>query len=149
MARDTIRRMSDQNAASSMDLILPAFLTILGQAISTGSVEPEAMQDVVGSSLVALAYSRPNFGPQRGPGALATIAIGSSFKFRMAMNEAQGDPGEGIAALVAREIAFNAVTGFVAPLATNFMTSRVFGASPRSLDRDYSEGSRNVAGPLS
>jgi hypothetical protein len=149
VARKSISRMASEDKANTMDLILPAFLSIMGQAIASGSVEPEAFQDVVGSTLVAAAYSRPNFGSRTATGFMANVGIGSAFKFRMAINEAGGDPGEGITRLIARELTFNAISAWAAPKLTNLMTQKLFGARPQTLDRDYHEGSRNVAGMMS
>lgn len=146
-ARQALKALSDDRSASAADMILPAFLTILGSAMSSGAIDENAIHSAVGGTITSLAYARPSF-MKSGVGS-GSLMLGGSFKVRTALQNSDEEPGIALAQMVAREVATQSIMMTVSEPLTRFMTEKVFRTRPTTLDKDYFEGSKNAAGLIS
>lgn len=141
-------RILTKHSDVGFDALVIPVLGILGQAIASGEVTPDAFQEAMGNSLTALAYSRSSFAnaglAQKGAVALTNAAVGSGFKMRMAMEESDGDTGKAVVSLVSRELTMQAAT----VLGTQMITPaihRALGGGP-NIDFDKYESLRGITG---
>jgi hypothetical protein len=102
------------NINNFMELALPLALTTIGSAVINGTINPDAIGNIVGGTIFSIAYGKK--GTSIDPKAMLTKSmIGGSFKLNMALSETDGDLGEAIGLAAAREIGFTLGASVVAP----------------------------------
>lgn len=103
------------NIGNFMELALPLALTTVGSAVINGTINPDAIGNIVGGTIFSIAYGKK--GTSIDPKASLTKAmIGGSFKLNMAIQESEGDLQKGLALAAAREIGFTIGASVVAPI---------------------------------
>lgn len=126
-------------------LIIP-MLGLVGQAIASGEVSPDALQQTVGNSLTALTYMRAGMlNDKVATKPLQTIAntgVGMGFKMRFAMEENEGDAGKALMSTAIREASIALVTAnLTEPI--SHAAARMMGRTI-SLDLDRYEHLRGI-----
>lgn len=135
-----------KGADLGFDSIIIPMLGLIGQSIASGNVSPEALQQTVGNSLMAMSYMRAGMldgkVATKPLQAVANTGIGMGFKMRFAMEEQDGDAGKALMATALREASIAAVTATLTePVA--HVASRMMGKTV-SLDLDRYENLRGI-----
>ena len=124
----------------SQAFIFPA-LGLLGAALASGDVAPEAFQEAVGMSLMNLGYLRANNLESKVATAGTSVALSSAYKMRMALEETQGDAGQAILNVASREITMGLVGQLTNPIAKAFDS---FLGGDATLDFDKYQSARGL-----
>jgi hypothetical protein len=132
-------------------LALLPLLGILGQAVSTGSIDPETTQQVLGNTISSVGYMRDpnatNLGKTNFSRMALTAGAGTSFKMRFALQEHEGDVAKAFTSTALREMSLMAFGRFATPVIAKGV-SRLFGYKGPSIDFDKYEGARSVASTI-
>ncbi len=139
----------NKNTENFSQLALLPLLGILGQAVSTGSVDPEIAQQVMGNSISMVAYMKdPNANWGKNIVSKGVIgATGAAFKGRLAIEEYQGDVAKAFTSLAIRETAMMTFGMLATPIVTKGV-NRLFGYKGPSIDFDRFEGTRGIASTI-
>lgn len=114
-------------------------LGLVGAALSTGDLTPEAFQMAAGTALQNLSYVRWSNLEKNFTGSIANVVAGTSFKMRLALQESEGDAGKAIWAATARELTMAGVSIAVNTLAPKHIDKMLGGGQTLDFDR-YQSG---------
>jgi hypothetical protein len=122
-------------------------LGLIGSAIASGNVSSDAVQQFVGNSISALAYTRPGMLVQNSKPLTALSNMGASmgFKARMALEEDEGDTGKALFLMAVKEASMAATTAALTESVSNTITKSL-GRQQFTLEADRYEGIRGVVG---
>lgn len=139
----------NKNTEHYTQLALLPLLGILGQAVSTGSVDPEIAQQVLGNSISMVAYMKPPSGHTNMTrlGGAIVGATGSGFKGRFALQEHEGDVAKAFTSLAIRESSMMVFGMLATPIVTKGV-NRLFGYKGPSIDFDKFQGTRGIASTI-
>ena len=114
-------------------------LGLVGAALSTGDLTPEAFQMAAGTALQNLSYVRWSNLEKNFTGSIANVVAGTSFKMRLALQESEGDAGKAIWAATGRELTMAGVSITVNTLAPKHIDKMLGGGQTLDFDR-YQSG---------
>lgn len=114
-------------------------LGLVGAALSTGDLTPEAFQMAAGTALQNLSYVRWSNLEKNFTGSIANVVAGTSFKMRLALQESEGDAGKAIWAATTRELTMAGVSIAVNTLAPKHIDKMLGGGETLDFDR-YQSG---------
>lgn len=154
MSKEQVNALKDHATGNFADFLVPLALTFVGAAIGSGDADPQAMQQLVGSTISAFAYARTSFSAQlpghlpggMNKGAVIGGALAGSLKFRQAVTNNSGDAAAAMGELFVREAVVGGINAFIAPIATEVATTKLFGVNRMALDSDRYLASKTLAG---
>ena len=114
-------------------------LGLVGAALSTGDLTPEAFQMAAGTALQNLSYVRWSNLEKNFTGSIANVVAGTSFKMRLALQESEGDAGKAIWAATSRELTMAGVSIAVNTFAPKHIDKMLGGGETLDFDR-YQSG---------
>ena len=117
-------------------------LGLVGAALSTGDLTPEAFQMAAGTALQNLSYVRWSNLEKNFTGTAANVMAGTAFKMRLALQESEGDAGQAIKIAVSRELTMAGVATAVNTLAPKHIDRWLGGGE--TLDFDKYQSGRNL-----
>ena len=117
-------------------------LGLVGAALSTGDLTPEAFQMAAGTALQNLSYVRWSNLEKNFTGTAANVMAGTAFKMRLALQESEGDAGKALWAATARELTMAGVATAVNTFAPKYIDKMLGGGE--TLDFDKYQSGRNL-----
>ena len=117
-------------------------LGLVGAALSTGDLTPEAFQMAAGTALQNLSYVRWSNLEKNFKGTAANVMAGTAFKMRLALQESEGDAGKALWAATARELTMAGVATAVNTFAPKYIDRMLGGGE--TLDFDKYQSGRNL-----
>ena len=117
-------------------------LGLVGAALSTGDLTPEAFQMAAGTALQNLSYVRWSNLEKNFTGTAANVMAGTAFKMRLALQESEGDAGQAIKIAVSRELTMAGVATAVNTFAPKYIDRMLGGGE--TLDFDKYQSGRNL-----
>lgn len=133
------------NADAKSNFLFP-ILGLIGQAIATGDLTADMLQQTAGNALSAIGYMRmstvENGWGETGVQGLANMTAGTGFKLRLAMEENGGDAGKALIQTASRELTIGLVSHMTNPIITKTLEKALGGED--HLDFKKFESSRSV-----
>jgi hypothetical protein len=117
-------------------------LGLVGSALSTGDLTPEAFQMAAGTALQNLSYVRWSNLEKNFTGTATNVMAGTAFKMRLALQESEGDAGKALWAATARELTMAGVATAVNTFAPKYIDRMLGGGE--TLDFDKYQSGRNL-----
>ncbi len=117
-------------------------LGLVGAALSTGDLTPEAFQMAAGTALQNLSYVRWSNLEKNFAGTAANVMAGTAFKMRLALQESEGDAGKALVAATSRELTMAATSTLVNTFAPKYIDRMLGGGE--TLDFDKYQSGRNL-----
>jgi hypothetical protein len=126
----------------AQSFIFPA-LGLIGAALASGDLSPEAFQVAAGTALTNLSYVRWNNLQDNFKRTAMNMIGGGAFKMRLALQENEGDAGKAIVTMATRELIMGSTAAIVNKYGTEYINKALGGI--KTLDFDRFESARNVA----
>jgi len=126
----------------AQSFIFPA-LGLIGAALASGDLSPEAFQVAAGTALTNLSYVRWNNLESNFKGTAMNMIGGGAFKMRLALQENEGDAGKAIVTMATRELIMGSTAAIVNKYGSEYINKALGGI--KTLDFDRFESARNVA----
>lgn len=123
-------------------------LGLIGAALSTGDLTPEAFQMAAGTALHNMSYVRWSNLENNYAGTAANVMAGTAFKMRLALEQSEGDAGKALVAATTRELTMAATAVTVNSFLPKYVDRMLGGGETLDFDK-YQSGRTLITSTVS